>query len=145
MRCVWKALAVIVLSTPAMADECNIVWWDLFLPQSEVEFKKTSEASALLILKNTSKLEPISFELALTELTREDGTGLDLLLGQQTLVAAELSNQVTVTLQPKTSSWLIGFESEQTLRTQNGQTFGDVARVTGYLICNQLKPWPLGN
>jgi hypothetical protein len=140
MRPILVALVVMALSSAARADECNIVWWDLFLPQSEVEFEKTSEVSALLTLKNTTRPEPITFELALTTLTSEDGTSLEWLLGRQTLVAAGLSNQVTVTLQPKTTSWLIGFDSEQTLRTEEGQTFGGNTKVTGYLICNQLKP-----
>jgi hypothetical protein len=130
------------LSSPATADECKIVWWTLVLPQSEVEFEKTSEVSALLTLKNTGRLEPISFELALENLTREDGTGLDLLLGIQTMVAAGLSNEVTVTLQPKTTGWLVGFKTVETVRTKNGQIFGDTTMLTGNLICNQLKPWP---
>ncbi|MDO8985579.1 hypothetical protein [Cypionkella sp.] len=140
MRCVWTALALLALSSPATADECKIVWWDLFLPQSDVEFEKTSDASALLTLKNTGKLEPISFELALRNVTKDDGKGLSLLLGTQTLVAGGVSNQVTVTLQPKTTSWLVGFESEQIVRAKDGQTFGGVVRLTGHLVCNQLKP-----
>ena len=142
MRCVWTTLVVVTLSSPATADECTIVWWDLFLPQSEVQFEKTSEVSALLTLKNTGKLEPISFELALTNLTGKDGQGLDLLLGKQTLVAGGLSNQVTVTLQPKATSWLVGFESENTVRTEDGRTFRDVVMLTGWLICTKVEPWP---
>ncbi len=145
MRRISKALAIIALSSPAMADECNIIWWDLFLPQSEAELTKTSEVSATLTLKNTSKLEPISFDLVKENVTGEDGARLDLMLGTRTVVAAGLSNQVTITLQPKATSWLIGFESEQSLRAKDGQTFGGTTHVAGYLICNQLKPWPLGN
>jgi len=142
MQCVWAVLVVMALGSPAVADECKIVWWDLFLPQSEVQFEKTSEVSAILTLKNTSQLEPISFQLALSNLLREDRKGLDMLLGSQTLVAAGISNQVTVTLQPKTTSWLIGFESKQAILTKDGRTFGGAVMHSGSLICNQLKPWP---
>ncbi len=58
MRCVLMALALIALSSPVSADECSIIWWDLFLPQSEVEFEKTSEVSVLLTLQNTVKSKP---------------------------------------------------------------------------------------
>lgn len=141
MRCLWTAFSVVALASAATADECNILWWDLILPRSAVEFEKTSEVSALLTLKDTAKSEPIRFELATTTLTRDDGTELNLLFGKQTLVAEGLSNQVTVTLQSKAKSWLIGFESEQTLRTKDGRSFGGKTNVVGYLICSQLKPW----
>lgn len=143
MRCLWTALAVMALSSAATADECNIIWLDIFLPRPEVEFEKTSEASALLTLKDTAKPEPIRFELATTTLTRDDGTELNLLLGKQTLVAERLSNQVTLTLQPKGNSWLINFDSEQTLRTKRGRSFGGETNLAGYLVCNQLRPWAL--
>ncbi len=54
--------------------------------------------------------------------------------------ARGLSNQVTVTLQPKTTGWLVGFESEKSMRTKGGRTSSDVAVLTGDLTCNQLKP-----
>lgn len=75
MRCIWAVMVVIGFSGPVQADDCKIVWWDLFLPQSEAEFEKTSEVSATLTLKNTGKLEPIRFELATTHVTGEDGNG----------------------------------------------------------------------
>lgn len=142
MRCVLTALVTIALSSAATADECNIVWWDLFLAPSDVTFEKTSEVSARLTMNNTTKRDPISFELALTTLTREGEASLEVLLGSQTVVAGGLSNQVTITLQPKSTSWLIGFDSVQTLRSEDGQTFGGNTLVTGYLICNQIQPWP---
>lgn len=117
MRCTWTFLVIMGISGPAQAEDCKIVWWDLFLPQSEAEFEKTSEVSATLTLKNTGKLEPIRFELALRHLARADGKELDLLLGTQTLVAGGVSNQLTVTLQQKASSWLVGFDSKQTIQT----------------------------
>ncbi len=140
MRCVWATFTFLALSSAATADECKIIWWDLFLPQSEVKFEKTSEVSALLTLTNTTKLEPISFELAFRTLTRENGANLDVLIGSKTLVAEGLSNEVTVSLQPKSSSWLVGFESKQVLRTKDGRNFGGESLLSGYLICNQLKP-----
>lgn len=145
MRCVWKALVVMALASPATADECKIVWWDLFLPQSEVEFERTSEASALLTLTNAGKLESITFELAQSNLLQEDGEQLSLLLGTQTLVSGGLSNHVTVTLQPKANSWLVGFDSDQTVRTKDGKDFGGTVMHTGWLFCDQLKPWSLKN
>lgn len=140
MRCVGTALVAMALSSPAAADECAILWWDLVLPQSEVEFEQTSEVSALLTLKDTGQRKPVSFELALTNITREDGEKVDVLLAKQTLVSEGLSNQVTVSLQPKRTSWIVNFESDQTLRAKDGQIFGHVAMLTGYLICDQLKP-----
>jgi hypothetical protein len=142
MRCVGTALVAMVLASPAAADECTILWWDLILPQSEVEFEQTSEVSARLTLKNTGQLKPVSFELALTNVTRETGEKADIFLAKQTLVSEGMSNLVTVTLQPKRTSWIVGFESDQTLRAKDGQTFGHVTMLTGWLICDEIKPLP---
>lgn len=136
MRCIWAAMVVMGLSGPVQADDCKIVWWDLFLPQSEAEFEKTSEVSATLTLKNTGKLEPIRFELATTHVTGEDGNQLDLLLGTQTLVLGGVSNQVTVTLQPKATSWLVGVDSKRTIRSKTGKTYDNAVMLAGYLLCN---------
>lgn len=141
MRATPSVLSLMVLASPAIADECTIVWWDLFLPQSEVEFDMTSEASAILTLKNPAQSKPIGFELALRDLTDKDGKNLQLFLATQTLVAGGLSNQVTVTLQPKNESWLVGFESKQTLRANDGQIYGNDMMHTGYLFCDDL-PFP---
>lgn len=141
MRYCCTTLVILLIASAAKADECNIIWWDLFLPSVEVEFEKTSDVSAILTLKDTIKHDPIRFELAAETLTGEDGAELDLLLGKQTLVAEGLSNQVTVTLQPKSSSWIIGFDSEQTLRTKSGRAYSGKTNVAGYLVCDQLKPW----
>ena len=140
MRCVGAAIVALVLASPAAADECAILWWDLVLPQSEVEFEQTSEVSALLTLKNTGQHEAVTFELALTNMTRENGENVDVLLGKQTLVSEGMSNLVTVSVQPKRTSWIVNFESDQTLRAKDGQTFGHVAMLTGYLICDQIRP-----
>lgn len=142
MRATWSALALMLLAGPAVADECRIVWWDLFLPQSEVELEMTSEVSAILTLKNTGQSKPINFELALSDLTDKDGKSLQLLLAEQTLVSGGISNQVTVTLQPQSKSWLVGFESNQTIRAQDGQTYNNPAMHTGWLSCNELMPLP---
>jgi hypothetical protein len=136
MQCIWAFMVVMGLSGPVLADDCKIVWWDLFLPKSEAEFEKTSDVSATLTLKNTGKFEPIRFELAKTHVTGEDGNELDLLLGTQTLVLGGVSNQVTVTLQPKTTSWLVGFDSKRIIRTKNGKTYDNAAALAGYLYCN---------
>lgn len=142
MRCVGTALLAMALACPAAADECTILWWDLILPQAEVEFEQTSEVSALLTLRETGQLKPVSFELALTNVTRVDGEKVDVLLGKQTLVSEGMSNLVTVTLQPKRTSWIVNFESDQTLRAKDGQTFGHVALLTGWLTCDEIKPLP---
>lgn len=136
MRRLCTSMIVMGLSGPVFADDCKIVWWDLFLPQSEAEFEKTSEVSATLTLKDTGKLEPIRFELASSQVTGEDGTELDLLLGTQTLVLGGISNQVTVTLQPKTNSWLVGFDSKRIIRTTAGKTYANSVMLAGYLYCN---------
>jgi len=136
MRCIRAFMVAMGLSGPVLADDCKIVWWDLFLPQSEAEFEKPSEASATLTLKSTGKLEPIRFELASTHVTGDDGNELDLRLGTQTLVLGGISNQVTVTLQPKTTSWLVGFDSKRTIRTTKGKTYENAAMHAGYLFCN---------
>lgn len=124
------------LSGPVLADDCKIAWWDIFVPQSEAEFVQTSDVSATLTLKNTGKLEPIRFELALTRVTGENGNELDLLLGTQTLVLGGVSNQVTVTLQPKTTSWLVGFDSKRTVQTTNGKIYDSAVMLAGHLYCN---------
>lgn len=98
--------------------------------------------SAILTLKNTTQSKPITFELALSDLTDKDGKNLQLLLARQTLVAGGVSNQVTVTLQPKSKSWLVGFDSRQTLRSKDGQTFGDHVMHSGWLLCDELMPLP---
>jgi hypothetical protein len=136
MRCIWAFMVIVGLSGPVLADDCKIVWWDLFLPQSEAEFEQTSDVSATLTLKNTEKLEPIRFELATTHVTGEDGNELDLLLGTQTLVLGGVSNQVIVTLQPKAKSWLVGFDSKRTIRTTNGKIYDNAVMLAGYLYCN---------
>lgn len=61
---------------------------------------------------------------------------MDLLLGTQTLVLGGVSNQVTVTLQPKATSWLVGFDSKRTIRTKNGKTYDNAVMLAGYLLCN---------
>ncbi len=142
MRATLSVLALMSLASPVIADECTILWWDLFLPQSEAEFDMTSEVSAILTLKNTAQSKPITFELALSDLTDKDGKNLQLLLAQQTLVSGGLSNQVTVTLQPKSKSWLVGFESKQTLRAKDGQIYGNDMMHSGYLFCEELIPLP---
>ena len=140
-----KAFVLIAFSSPAIAEECKIVWWDLFLPQAEVEFIKTSEVSAKLTLKNTSKHEPASFELAQENVASlADGSRQNLLMGSATLVLGGVSNQVTVTLQPKSASWLVGFASAQTLRSKDGKDFGGTTQLAGFLTCENLKPWQLG-
>lgn len=140
MRSVLVALIATAFSSPASAEECNILWWDLFLPPLAVEFEMTSEVSAALTINDTVKLAPITFELAQQTLTGDDGKSVQLLLGQQTLVSAGLSNNVTVTLQPKTSSWLVGFDSKQNLQSNDGKTYGGKSLLTGWLICDRQKP-----
>jgi len=54
MQCFCKALAVASLSTSAIADECTITLWDLFLPKIDVELEKISDERASLLLKNAS-------------------------------------------------------------------------------------------
>jgi hypothetical protein len=129
-------MVVTGLSGPVLADDCKIVWWDIFVPQSEAEFEQTSEVSAILTLKNTGKLEPIRFELASTRVTGENGKELDLLLGTQTLVLGGVSNQVTVTLQPGRTSWLVGFDSKRTIRTTKGKIYDSAVTLAGHLYCN---------
>lgn len=131
---------VLALTRPAAADECRIIWWDLFLPQSEAEFEKTSEASATLTLKNTSKLEAMSFDLALQTLSREDGGMIDLFVGSRTMASDRVSNDVTITLQPANGKWVVGFESKQNVRTKDGRSAFGVNMLTGTLICSQLRP-----
>jgi len=142
MRATWSALALMLLAGPAVADECRIVWWDLFLPQSKVEFEMTSDVSAILTLIETGQSKPITFELALSDLTDKDGKSLQLFLAEQTLVSGGLSNQVTVTLQPKSTSWLVGFDNKQSLRSKDGQIFDNHAMHSGWLSCNELTPLP---
>lgn len=135
MRCIWTFLIVMALTSPALAGDCKIFWWDIFLPQSEAALEKT-EVSATLTLKNTGKLESIRFDLALSHLTGADGKELDMLLGTQTLVVGGVSNEVTVTLQQKTSSWLVGFDSKRTVRTTTGKVYNDEVMLVGNLYCN---------
>jgi hypothetical protein len=136
MRCVGALLIVMGLSGPALAEDCKIVWWDLFLPQSEAVFEKTSEVSATLTLENTGTLEPMRFELALQHVTGEDGKELEILLGTQTLVLGGVSNLVTVTLQPRAASWLVGFDSRRTIRTTKGNSYDNGGMLGGSLYCN---------
>lgn len=141
MRSVRAACILSLLSSAATAEECRILWWDIFLPQSAVELEKTSEVSAVLTMKNTGKLEPISFELALSDVSGMDRKQWSSLLGGKTIVVGGLSNEVTVALVPKTTSWLISFESRQTIRSQDGKTFAGTGVLGGYLVCEELKPW----
>ena len=143
MRCFWKVVATVFMATPAIADDCTIVRTDLFLPKAEVMFEKQSGASATLTLWDTTKAELIIFDLTPMNEASVEGTKVDMLLSQQTLVLGGITNQVTVTLQSKANSWLIGFSNNQTLRTTTGDVYEPSTLISGYLYCNQLRPWSL--
>lgn len=143
MKSIWAASMVATLSGPAMADECRILWWDLFLAPSEVTLDKTSNSTVTLTMRNTAQPEPVVFKLAREQLTQGNGASISMLLGDKTLVSRGITNEVTVSMQPKTASWLVSFQSAQTMTAQDGQSFKGMTVIGGYLTCDQLKPWSL--
>lgn len=142
-RAIWTASAIMALSSPVMADECRILWFDLFLAPSEVSLEQTSDLDASLTMTNTAQPEPLVIELSREQLTQGNGARTFMLLGDKTIVSTGLANEVTVSLQPKTNSWLVSFQSAQTMTAQDGQSFKGMTVLGGHLICDQLKPWAL--
>lgn len=143
MRFIWSTFLSIALSNPAFSEECKILWSGLFLPPSEVEFSRTTSVNALLTLRNPSKPEPITFEMALTNGVSEKGEEVEFLSSTQTIVSGEITNIATLTLQPMNDFWLVAVDTVQILRPKSNRTASDNFLYLGFLHCNQLKPWSL--
>ena len=126
---------------PAYADECIIFWSDLLLPPSMVVFEKTSDASATATFTDTSKGEPIQFDLALVTGTRQNGDQDDILVGDQTLVRDRTSNQTTIVLSARSASWAITVSTKQSYRNRDGRTFSSENVNVGQLSCRSTVPW----
>lgn len=139
-RYFWGTAALVLSGVAARADDCTIIWLDLFLPPAYVEFELTSAFGGLLTLKESSKGQPVRFELRETTLTEEDGSKFKAMTSTQTLVSGRISNDVTAILEPKNKSWLISFDNRSTIKGKEGQTFVGRSATAGYLICETLRP-----